>query len=158
MKIGLREVGVVLVLVAVAMAFLLVSFLNTLTEMSHESCSCGDTCEMERFNIPWVFYVGFISVLVVFFVGISMFAKGRVLYGEADSKGVWLDKLEGLEGDEKKLYKLIIDSGGALFQSELPEKTGLSKVKVTRTLDKLESLRLLERRRRGLTNIVVLKD
>jgi uncharacterized membrane protein len=51
----------------------------------------------------------------------------------------------------------MIDAGGTAFQSEVVEKTGWSKVKVTRTLDKLESRRLLERRRRGLTNIIVLK-
>jgi uncharacterized membrane protein len=63
-----------------------------------------------------------------------------------------------LEGDEKRIYQLIADSNGAIFQSEIVEKTGLSKVKVTRTLDKLESRLYIERRRRGLTNIIVLKD
>ena len=84
--------------------------------------------------------------------------KGGSLFGQVDRNIVWLDKLKGLRDDEKTVYKMMVDAGGTMFQSEIVEKIGWSKVKVTRTLDKLESRRLLERRRRGLTNIVVLKD
>ena len=40
---------------------------------------------------------------------------------------------------------------------KLMGKTDFSKVKVTRLLDKLEAKNLIERRRRGMTNAVVLK-
>ncbi len=61
----------------------------------------------------------------------------------------------GVEG--RKLYDLIGGAGGAIFQSELVDKSGFSKVKVSRILDRLEGRGLLERRRRGMTNIVLLK-
>jgi uncharacterized membrane protein len=44
-----------------------------------------------------------------------------------------------------------------LFQAELIEKTDFNKVKVSRILDKLEGKGLIERRRRGMTNLVLLK-
>lgn len=61
-----------------------------------------------------------------------------------------------LEGEEKKAYDLITKEG-MIFQSELAEQLQLSKVKVTRILDKLEGKGLIERRRRGMTNAVVAK-
>jgi uncharacterized membrane protein len=62
-----------------------------------------------------------------------------------------------LKDDEQKIYKVILDSDGLVNQSELVEKTGLSKSKVSRILDLLESKGLVERKRRGMGNIVVLK-
>ena len=38
------------------------------------------------------------------------------------------------------------------------EKLEIRKVKATRLLDKLEAKQLIERKRRGLNNIVILKD
>ncbi|HLD42578.1 MAG TPA: MarR family transcriptional regulator [Candidatus Nanoarchaeia archaeon] len=64
---------------------------------------------------------------------------------------------KALTGDEKKAYELIMASQGAVFQGELVEKMGYSKMKVTRTLDKLEGQGLIERRRRGLANMVLIR-
>ena len=47
-------------------------------------------------------------------------------------------------------------SNGTIFQSDLVEKSDFSKVKVSRILDKLEGRQLIERKRRGMTNVVVL--
>jgi uncharacterized membrane protein len=43
------------------------------------------------------------------------------------------------------------------MQSDIVNNTSLTKVKVTRLLDKLEGKGLVERRRRGMGNLVVLK-
>jgi len=51
----------------------------------------------------------------------------------------------------------IIESDGSIIQSDLVERTKFNKVKVTRILDRLEGMNLIERRRRGMTNIVMLK-
>ena len=60
--------------------------------------------------------------------------------------------------DEKKVYDAVAGAGGTIFQSELNEKAGMSKVKVTRILDKLEGKGLISRIRRGMTNVVIIKD
>ena len=62
-----------------------------------------------------------------------------------------------LDKDERIIVKIIEESNGGIFQAELVEKSGMDKVKVTRILDRLEGRALLERKRRGMTNVVILK-
>ena len=62
-----------------------------------------------------------------------------------------------LDADESRAVAIINESGGTAFQSDIIRKTGFSKVKVSRVLDRLEQKGLLERKRRGMTNLVVAK-
>lgn len=62
-----------------------------------------------------------------------------------------------LDDDEKQVFNKILASEGTIFQSDLVGKTEFTKVKVTRILDKLEGKNLIERKRRGMTNVVILK-
>ena len=57
-----------------------------------------------------------------------------------------------------KLAKESQEENGAIFQKTLMEKLEIGKVKTTRLLDKLESKQFIERKRRGMNNIVVLKQ
>jgi len=66
--------------------------------------------------------------------------------------------LSGLDSEEKKLIQIVSEANGSIFQSELTEKSGFDKVKVTRILDRLEGKQVIERRRRGMTNIVILRQ
>ncbi|MCS4542242.1 MAG: hypothetical protein HY929_08025 [Euryarchaeota archaeon] len=61
-----------------------------------------------------------------------------------------------LDGDEKKIFQKIVESGGEVLQKDLVLETGFSKVQVTRLLDKLEEKGLIIKKRYGLTNKVVL--
>jgi len=74
-----------------------------------------------------------------------------------ERKKRWGQTVKTLKDDQQKIYKAIIDSDGIIEQSELPEKTGLSKASVSRALDLLESRGLIEKRRRGMGNIILLK-
>ncbi len=65
--------------------------------------------------------------------------------------------MRAMSPEEKKLYSLVGEAEGAIFQAELVEKSGYSKAKVSRILDRLEGKGLIERKRRGMTNMVVLK-
>lgn len=62
-----------------------------------------------------------------------------------------------LKDDERRIYEAIVKADGIINQGELPEKTGLSKATVSRALYFLESKGLVERRRRGMGNVVYLK-
>jgi uncharacterized membrane protein len=62
-----------------------------------------------------------------------------------------------LQGDEKKLY-LIVCEKKEILQSELVLESGLSKVKVSRLLQRLENKSLLVRRPYGNTNKVILTE
>jgi uncharacterized membrane protein len=68
----------------------------------------------------------------------------------------WEEISKTLKNDEQVLYKAIIDEG-IVNQSVLVEKTGLPKSNVSRALYGLESRGLIERRRRGMGNVVLLK-
>jgi uncharacterized membrane protein len=65
--------------------------------------------------------------------------------------------LEGLDSREKNAVKVIQDSGG-IFQADLMDKLGIGKVGLTRLLDKLEAKQIIERKRRGMNNFIVLKQ
>ena len=68
----------------------------------------------------------------------------------------WERVAKTLKDDEQTLFKAIIDEG-IVHQSELVEKTGLPKSNVSRALYALESRGLIERRRRGMGNVILLK-
>ena len=62
-----------------------------------------------------------------------------------------------LTEEENKIYNLIKLNKGSIYQSDIMKQTQLSKVKVSRVLDRMEGKSILERKRRGMTNIVILK-
>ena len=66
--------------------------------------------------------------------------------------------MAALGDDSKKIFGIITQSNGAVLQGEIVTKSGMSKVKVSRALDKLEMQGLIERRRHGMSNLVVLKS
>jgi uncharacterized membrane protein len=68
----------------------------------------------------------------------------------------WEEVAKTLKEDEQTLYKAIIEDG-IINQSELAKKTGLSKSSVSRALYGLESRGLIERKRHGMGNVVLLK-
>jgi len=73
-----------------------------------------------------------------------------------ERKRQWESIAKTLKDDEQKIYTAIIEEG-VIAQSEIVEKTGLPKSNVSRALYVLESRGLIERRRRGMGNIVLLK-
>ncbi len=65
--------------------------------------------------------------------------------------------LPTLKDDEQRVFQAVLSSEGIIAQSELSDLTGVSKSNVSRALDLLESRGYVERRRRGMGNIIVLK-
>ena len=59
--------------------------------------------------------------------------------------------------EEKQIFFKVKENKEEIYQSELIALTGLSKVKITRILDKLEQQQIIERKRRGMTNRITLK-
>jgi len=72
-------------------------------------------------------------------------------------KQEWEDYAEDLRNGEKEIYEVVLESDGVVQQSTIVEETDLSKSHVSRKLDVLESRELVERKRRGMGNVVVLK-
>ena len=92
-------------------------------------------------------------MIVIILTGLYLifFAKEK---SKEKSKELDLSKFSE---DEKILLNEILNAEGTIFQSELTEKTNMNKVKITRILDRLEGKGKIERKRRGMTNVVILK-
>jgi uncharacterized membrane protein len=74
-----------------------------------------------------------------------------------ERKALWQEVSKTLKDDEMKVYQTVLVAGGVMNQGDLVAKSGLSKTTVSRTLDLLESRGLVEKRRRGMGNVVLLK-
>ncbi|GAB3328015.1 MarR family transcriptional regulator [Haloplanus rallus] len=68
----------------------------------------------------------------------------------------WATISERLTSNEELVYQTVLEADGVLPQSEIVDQTDLSKATVSRTLDSLEAKDLVERKRRGMGNTVLL--
>ncbi len=59
-----------------------------------------------------------------------------------------------LDGDERRLLRVIVEARGEVLQRDLVRTTAFSDAKVSRLLDRLEERGLVVRERQGMTNRV----
>ena len=62
-----------------------------------------------------------------------------------------------LTGDERIMFKAVMDSGGEALQKDLIQRTKMSNAKVSRLLDRLEEKGVVTKERHGSTNKVRIK-
>jgi hypothetical protein len=160
MKLGKNSfIGIGLILVAIVLAMVVGYFRYAVAVVQADQCGMTvDECPHAK-NIPPEVFAGYTIAIVIGAIGaylvIGDFRSARFRTQSAQE----FHKVAGaLRGEEKTLYDLVASSDGVMFQSDLVDKSGLQKVKVSRVLDKLEAQGLLERRRRGMSNVVVLKN
>jgi len=68
----------------------------------------------------------------------------------------WEETAERLANKEREVYETVLDADGVSPQSDIVNETDLSKASVSRALDSLETKNLVERKRRGMGNMVLL--
>ena len=115
-------------------------------------------------QIPGLFTITDVVIIAVSaaMLGISgiylLFFDSAPRGSESESeKKDWEQIMKTLDGDEKIIYEIIFSEEGIMYQSDLVGKTGFPKAKVTRCLDALENKKLVERKRKGMGNLVLLK-
>ncbi len=149
-------------IISLSLTLFILFFVLTDELMRAQTIECQQVCGVNMpeecphsQSIPFVSYVGFTVSFITLIAGVYLWlgASKQIDTNHGLSKRL----LKSLTQDERKIFEIINNSGGAVFQSELIEKTGFSKAKVSRILDKLEVKNLVERRRRGMTNMVVIK-
>lgn len=151
-----RTAGLLIIGIAALIGFIIFMFTNALTEIVATSCGHGETCPMwQTIDIQRNIGLGILLFVVIIGLYLIFFVKDQSVT-ETPSKAQKKPPKD-LDPDEKALFNIIVDSEGTIFQSDLVEKSDYTKVKVTRILDKLEGKALIERKRRGMTNIVILK-
>jgi len=124
-----------------------------------ESCSHGTSCAMYGTieMQTWISSVIAGAILIIGIVIMYTKPKEKVIVKTKKPQKKKIDKSK-LEDKEKHVIEILEKENGAIFQKTLMEKLEIGKVGITRLLDKLESKQLIERKRRGMNNIVILKN
>ncbi|MBI4021388.1 MAG: MarR family transcriptional regulator [Candidatus Aenigmarchaeota archaeon] len=136
-----------------------------LCEMISEAGQPMNICPAHTSNTSWVITGAFGIAFLILGVGTYMTLQPRgalstAIPGGREPEGkrqVTPPDPAHLDQEENVLCDLLVKGGGSAYQSDLIRSSGMSKVKVTRILDKMEAKGMLERRRRGMANIIVLK-
>ncbi len=158
-----KYVGYLLLGVSILVIIVILMFNSTLKDIAQALCATEEHASLcpiikETLNKQTYIALGIIGLLVIvgFALVFSKTQKEVILKTiEKKPKKKVLD-IGGLKPEEKQVLELI-QNNKAIFQAELIEKTGFGKAKMTRIIDRLEGKGFVERKRRGMTNIVVLK-
>ena len=172
-----KNIGMLTIGIAILIGFIVFSFNRALTEIVDTTCTHGSDCPMwGTINFQTNISIGIMAAIIIiglylFFFGkeetiitktVTKFKKAPNSHNQIEPKKITKENyqkiIDNLDADEKQVFERIIEAEGTIFQSDLVEKTNFTKVKVTRILDKLEGKKLIERKRRGMTNVVILKQ
>jgi dipeptide/tripeptide permease len=150
-----RLLGIAVVALSAVSFWALLSVSLEHSAMLHQFCSLNGEAPCTPYShIPALSYVGFGTTIVGALIGVYLiFFFKRSVTPKADVKKA----ASVLSGDEKRAYDALLAADGSLMQSQLMGQLSLSKVRVSRILDRLEGRGLVERRRSGMTNVVLLK-
>jgi Mg2+/Co2+ transporter CorB len=153
-----KTVGILFIVVAAILGLIIFLFNNALNKIVSETCSHGTTCPMYS-TIAFNTYLSISIVIIVILAGFAFifFFRDNQKQTKKIDESEYRTVMANLKEDERIVLKTIIANSGNIFQSDLVEKTNYPKVKITRILDHLESKDIIERKRRGMTNFVVLK-
>lgn len=180
MTLSLQKWGIILLVIAIALFGILTLVKINVDERGAFLCKVVaanpalsmDDCPAHKDDTSWLLVVAFGISFLVFGAGIYLLFTPRekkTVVAEEDrrSRGGIHSELypkprkvidfHQLSTEEQKLYLLLQENNGSLYQSDLVSKTGFSKVQVTRILDRMEGAGIIERKRRGMTNVVILQ-
>jgi uncharacterized membrane protein len=158
-----KNVGYLVVGIAIIIVIIIMIFNAGMRSIVDETCSHGSECTMYD-TIKTQTYLSFTIAGLVFIIGLFLvFSRPEEIEKIVVKTKIIKEKkkkldFSDLEKDERKIVELIQSENGGMFQADLMEKMEIGKVKTTRLLDKLESKQLVERKRRGMNNIVVLRS
>ncbi len=158
-----KRIGWGLALLGIVLLLLLVVIKTQVDEQSAFLCQVVsedptlsmDSCPAHQNNTSWVILLGFALSFLVLVSGLFVALSSKK--NEEKKKEQKEINLDDLDSEEKRIILLLKEKQGSAYQSELIKETEFSKVKMTRLLDKLEGRGLVHRKRRGMTNIVLLK-
>ena len=158
-----KNVGLLIIGMAIILGLIVFLFNNALTKIVDTSCSHGPSCPMYgTINVQTYVAIALIAIIVIIGL-ILLFSKEekQIIFRKIKEKIANAEKKEinmnALDQEERKLIGIVLESKGTIFQSDLVDKSGFDKVKVTRILDRLEGKQLIQRMRRGMTNVIILK-
>lgn len=156
-----RNVGYLIIGISILIIMIIFLFNSAVKDVGVATCSMDKlSCPMYKSaNKQTYLSLGIVGLLIL--VGLVLiFSKPeeRIIFRKVEAKKQKKEiNTSDLKPEEKKVLELI-QKNKAIFQAELIEKTGFGKAKITRILDRLEGKGFVERKRRGMTNVVVMKE
>lgn len=138
-------------------------------------------CPVHTSNVSWILAGGFGIGFLLLAIGIYLWLMGSVSNSNINNinnsninnqdsnqeieknqattfnRDFKIVDISKLDDNERKIYEFLKLKEGSVYQSDILKETLFSKVKTTRVLDRLEMKGIVERKRRGMTNLVVLK-
>jgi len=160
-----KHVGYILLGVSILIVIITFMFKTALTSFVDSSCTLAhglDYCPMYN-TITQQTYLALAIVGILIIVSLvlifskpyeKIIVKTRTIEKKPQKKHI---DTSDLKKEEKQVLNIVIENK-TIFQADLIDKTGFSKAKITRIIDRLEGKGFVERKRRGMTNIVVLKE
>jgi len=161
-----RKVGYLIIGMAVVIGVIVLLFNNSLKGIVASTCVHGPACSMYG-NIRTQTIISMVLVGAIGIIGIVLIfsrEKEKIIVRTKKIKDEFAEKvkeekennLKLLNKEERIVYGILIKEK-SMFQADLVDKASFSKVKITRILDKLENKSLIERKRRGMNNLVILR-
>lgn len=156
-----KNVGFLIVGLATIIGIIVLIFNLGLKNIVGETCTHGTTCSMYD-TISTQTYISLAIAGIILIIGLFLiFSKEQekviVKTKRIKQKNKKINT-KNLDEKEKRTVKILQEENGATFQKTLMEKLNIGKVGMTRLLDKLEAKQIIERKRRGMNNIVVLRN
>lgn len=157
-----KKVGLLIIGIGIAVSAIVFIFNYSLKSIVSATCSHGSECSMYD-TINSQFWLSSAVVGIIIAIGLYvMYSKPdekiihKTITKTIKEKNKKID-LSKLDKKEKLALELIQKEGGVIFQADLKEKLEIGKVGMTRLLDKLEAKQIIERKRRGMNNIIIIK-
>jgi len=158
-----KNVGYLILGISALIIVIIFIFNNAMKTIVYEGCPAvhqGLSCPAFQ-TITQQTYLALAIVGIIIIIGLVLIfspQKERIIIRKIKENNhkKQIDTSD-LKPEEKQVLKLI-EEQRAMFQADLIEKLNLGKVKVSRILDRLENKNLIERKRRGMNNLIVLKD
>lgn len=159
-----RNVGILIIGISILVILMVFLFSNAMNQYINDTCPLvheqSNFCPAKT-TIKQQTYLSITISGVIFIIGLVLFfskPEEKIIIKKIKQKikKIKLDT-SNLKPEEKKILKMVI-SNKTIFQADLIDKTNFGKAKMTRILDRLEGQGFVERKRRGMTNVVVLKE
>jgi uncharacterized membrane protein len=154
-----KNVGWLIIGLSIIIGIIILIFNAGLRKIVSSSCTHGTTCPMYD-TIAVQTWIAIAIAALILVIGLFLiFSKEneKIVFRKSKEKKKVLN-LEGLNNEEKNVIKILQKENGAMFQKTLMEQLRIGKVGMTRLIDKLEAKQLVERKRRGMNNIIILKS
>ena len=158
-----KNVGYLILGISLLIIVIIFIFNNAMKTIVQEGCpyakagyDCPSLKTIDQQTYLTLSIVGILIIIALVLIFSRQKEKIVIRKVKENTKKKEID-VSDLKSEEKQVLKLIREQK-AMFQADLIEKSNLGKVKVSRILDRLEGRGIIERKRRGMNNLVVFKD